>query len=304
MNEIARGIFAFLFWPGLISAVILAWFYLWLGRKVTARLQGRQGPPFFQPFFDFVKLLGKKTIRPAGINMGLFFGLPLVSLISILAALALIPAPGATSISFSGDLIFLLYLLEMPALVDILAGYVSRSIYAQVGAVREALLSLGHNLPFIIAFIALAVQARSSNLQTIVAAPFSLVQIFVAVALIVAIPARVKANPFSIPNAETEIVAGTHIEFNGPALAIFELVHGLEIVALSGLLASLFSGLVNGLIPSLLIYLVVSILVVMCTSLLAASTARIKVQHALGFYWRWGALAAALAIVAAVISVA
>jgi len=300
MNEIVRGIVAFLLWPGLISAVLLAWFYLWLGRKVTARLQGRQGPPFFQPFFDFVKLLGKKMIRPTGINMGLFLGLPLVSLISVLAALALIPAPGSTSISFPGDLIFLLYLLEMPALVDILVGYVSRSVYAQVGAVREALLSLGHNLPFIVAFIALAIQAKSSNLQTIVGMHFSLVQIFAAIALIIAIPARVKANPFSIPNAETEIVAGTHIEYNGPALAILELVHGLEIVALSGLLASLFSGMVTGVLPSLIVYLVVSILVVMFTSLLAASTARVKVQYALGFYWRWGALAAALAVVAAV----
>ncbi len=300
MNEIVRGIVAFLLWPGLISAVLLAWFYLWLGRKVTARLQGRQGPPFFQPFFDFVKLLGKKMIRPTGINMGLFLGLPLVSLISVLAALALIPAPGSTSISFPGDLIFLLYLLEMPALVDILVGYVSRSVYAQVGAVREALLSLGHNLPFIVAFIALAIQAKSSNLQTIVDMHFSLVQIFAAIALIIAIPARVKANPFSIPNAETEIVAGTHIEYNGPALAILELVHGLEIVALSGLLASLFSGMVTGVLPSLIVYLVVSILVVIFTSLLAASTARVKVQYALGFYWRWGALAAALAVVAAV----
>ncbi len=300
MNEIVRGIVAFLLWPGLISAVLLAWFYLWLGRKVTARLQGRQGPPFFQPFFDFVKLLGKKMIRPTGINMGLFLGLPLVSLISVLAALALIPAPGSTSISFPGDLIFLLYLLEMPALVDILVGYVSRSVYAQVGAVREALLSLGHNLPFIVAFIALAIQAKSSNLQAIVGMHFSLVQIFAAIALIIAIPARVKANPFSIPNAETEIVAGTHIEYNGPALAILELVHGLEIVALSGLLASLFSGMVTGVLPSLIVYLVVSILVVIFTSLLAASTARVKVQYALGFYWRWGALAAALAVVAAV----
>jgi hypothetical protein len=67
------------------------------------------------------------------------------------------------------------------------------------------------------------------------------------------------------------------------------------------LLASLFSGLVSGFIPSLLVYLAVSIAVVMFTSLLAASTARVKVQYALGFYWRWGALAAALAIVAAIL---
>lgn len=301
MNELLRGIAAFLLWPGLLSAVILAWFYLWLGRKVTARLQGRQGPPFYQPFFDFVKLLGKRTICPAGIDLALFYGLPIISLVSVLAALALLPAPGAPTVSFSGDLILVLYLLEVPALVDILAGYLSRSIYAQVGATREALMSLGHNLPFIIAFIALAVHAGSSSLAEIAALPLGPVQIFAALALALAIPGRVKANPFSIPNAEQEIVAGPHTEFNGAPLAIFELVHGLEIIALSGLLASLFSGPVSSPLVALLVYLSIMVAVVAFTSLLAASTARIKIQHALGFYWSWGALAAVIAILSAIV---
>jgi NADH-quinone oxidoreductase subunit H len=300
MNDMLSAFVALLIWPGLLGATLLALFYLWLGRKIIARLQGRQGPPFLQPFYDLVKLLGKKTILPAGVNKGLFFGLPILSLICVVGALALLPAPGS-SISFAGDLILVLYLLEMPALIDIMAGYASRSVYAEIGAVREALLSLGHNLPFIVAFIALAIQTGSSSLQTMVAAPFGPVQLLVAVALLLAIPARVKANPFSIPNAETEIVAGTHIEFNGPALAVFELVHGLEIVALAGLFASLFSGAIGGFIPAILVYLLVSILVVFLTSLLAASTARITVRNALGFYWRWGALAAVVAIVAAAI---
>jgi NADH-quinone oxidoreductase subunit H len=300
MSDFLHGLINLLIWPGLLGAALLALFYLWLGRKVIARLQGRRGPPLPQPFFDLVKLFGKKTILPAGINRGLFFGLPLVSLICVIGALALIPAPGS-SISFAGDLILLLYLLEMPALVDILAGYASRSVYAEIGAVREALLSLGHNLPFIVAFIALAIQTGSSNLHAMFAGPLGPVQILVAIALILAIPARIKANPFSIPNAETEIVAGTHIEFNGPALAVFELVHGLEVVALAGLFASLFSGVIHGFLPALLVYLTASLLVVFLTSLLAASTARITVRNALGFYWRWGALAAAVAIVAAVV---
>jgi NADH-quinone oxidoreductase subunit H len=198
-------------------------------------------------------------------------------------------------------LILLLYLLEIPALVDILAGYMSRSVYAQVGATREALLSLGHNLPFLVAFIILAIQAGSSNLHTITAMPFGPVQAFAALALLLAIPGRVKANPFSIPNAEQEVVVGPHIEFNGPALAIFELVHGLEVVALSGLLASLFGGPVENTLLALLTYLLISMVVVALTSLLAAATARIKIQHALGFYWRWGALAAAGAALAAIL---
>ncbi len=301
MNDFFHGIAAILIWPGLLSGVVLAWFYMWISRKLTARLQGRQGPPLLQPLFDFVKLLGKKAIQPEGMNLIWFNGLPLVSLITMVAALALLPVPGSNSISFNGDLIFLLYLLEVPAIIDILVGYLSRSIYAQVGAMREALMSLGHNIPFIIAFVALAIQANSSNLMTISTLPISFVHVFAGIALLLAIPARLKTNPFSIPNAEQEIIAGPHIEFNGPSLAIFELVHGLEIVAMSGLFASLFTNQISNPILATAIYLLVSIIVVATTSLLSASTARISVQNALKFYWRWGTLAAVCAILVAVV---
>lgn len=301
MREFLSGILAFLVWPGLLTASSLALFYMWLGRKIIARLQGRQGPPMLQPMYDFIKLMGKHTLLPEGTSAGWFFGLPVVSLLSVLAALALVPAPGASAISFTGDLIFLLYLLEMPALVDIVAGYSSRSVYAQVGAAREALLSLGHNIPFLIAFISLAIQAQSTNLQAIAAMPFSLVHLFAILAILLAIPGRVKTTPFSIPNAEQEVVAGPHIEFNGPALALFEMTHGLEVVALSGLLASLFAGQIASLPLALVVYLLVVVLVVFFTSLLAASTARISIQNALKFYWRWGTIAAAGAILVAVI---
>jgi NADH-quinone oxidoreductase subunit H len=306
MLDLARGLLALLFWPGLITGAALGWFLLWLGRKGLARLQGRQGPPFYQPFFDFVKLTGKQTVLPGGVNPTLFFALPILSLISVVGALALLPAPFSPTRSFPGDLILLLYLLEMPALLDILAGYITRSPYARVGAAREAVMMLGYNLPFLTALIAVALKSGSTSLYDITHAPFGVVEILAAAALLLAIPARIKTTPFSIVNAEQEIVAGPHLEYNGLPLGLFELVHGLELVALSGLFAGL---LVNRLAPplpappllALLLYLGLSAAVVLATTLLAAATARLKVRHALRFYWRWGALAAFAALAVALI---
>jgi NADH-quinone oxidoreductase subunit H len=301
MDNVLGGLIALLLWPGLLSAALLGWFFLWLGRKSLARLQGRQGPPFYQPFFDFIKLMGKQTVYPSGVNPGLFFALPLAALIAILGALALLPAPLSPGLSFSGDLILLLYLLEMPALIDILAGYVTRSPYAQVGAAREAVMMLGYNLPFLTALIALAVQAHSTSLRVIAQQPIGPVQILAILALLLALPARMKSTPFSIPNAESEIVAGPHLEYNGVPLGLFELTHGLELVALVGLLAGLLVGPLANPWLALVLYLVISSAVVLGTALLAASTARLKVQHALRFYWSWGALAAVLALVTAAV---
>ena len=161
MNTWGSDLIAILIWPGLICGTLLGWLYMWFIRKLSARFQGRQGPPFYQPFFDFIKLLGKETIIPGNINRVLFYGLPVVSLASVIFALALVPVPGNPLKAFPGDLIVFIYLLETPALCEILAGFSTRSPYGQVGASREAMMSLAYNLPFLAAVIALAVRAST-----------------------------------------------------------------------------------------------------------------------------------------------
>ena len=301
MSDWWRSLLAVFIWPGLLGGALLGWLFLWITRKFIARLQGRKGPPFYQPFFDFFKLMSKETIVPSGTNRILFYALPLVALISMTIALSLIPIPGNPLQSFNGDLILLIYLLEMPALCDILAGFITRSLYAQVGATREAILSLGYNLPFLTALIALAVHAKSSSLHGIVTAAPGPAIIFVALAILLSVPARLRSNPFSIANAESEIVAGIHTEYNSKPLAIFELVHGLELSAMVGLFAVLFLPFAHSLVAGLAIYVLCALVLIFLTTGLAAATARLKVQHAFKFFWSWGAAAALLAIVVAVI---
>lgn len=300
MSSLGWDLLAILFWPGLITGVLLGWFYMWLVRKLTAQLQGRQGPPFYQPFYDFVKLLGKETIIPEGANR-LFKWLPWVSLGSTLFALALIPVPGNPMKAFPGDLILFLYLMEMPAFCEVLAGYTTRSPYAQVSAVREAMMSLGYNLPFLAAVIALAIHAGSFSMAALAATPLSWTHLVVAVAFLLALPARLKSNPFSIPNAEQELAAGVHSEYSGGLLAVFELSHALELVALIGLFAALFVSPILGGLPGVVLYLVLSLVLIILVTVIGSATARVKLNQAFKFYWSWGAGAAVLAILVAMI---
>jgi NADH-quinone oxidoreductase subunit H len=272
-----------------------------MSRKMIARLQGRQGPPFYQPFYDFWKLVGKKTIIPQGVNPVLFYALPVFSLLSIIFALALLPVPGGNSISFEGDLILLIYLIEVPALIDILAGYVTRSVYAQVGSTREALLTIAYNLPFLGALIALAIRFQSFRMVVFASAPISLATILAAGALFLAILAQLKVNPFSIPNAEQEIVAGVHVEYNGLPLALFELTHALETSLLVSLVAVMFLGPFPSVWVKMLIFTLITIMVILMTNIVSAGTARLKIQHAFKFYWTWGIIAAALVFIVALV---
>ncbi len=291
--------FALLIWPGLIGGAALGWLFGWIQRKLTARLQGRKGPPFYQPFFDFVKLLGKETVVPGGVNRRLLFALPLFSAVAVVGAISLIPVPGNPMPSFAGDLIVLLYLLEIPALCEVLAGYTSRSLYGQVGSARQAILWLAYNLPFLAGVLSLAIQAKSLTLTALVNLPFGPVHLAAVIAFLLALPGHLKRNPFSIPDAEQEIVAGPFTEYSGAPLACFELSHGLELVALVGLFSVLF--LPVGRAPALgwLVYLVGSAALVVVITWVAAATARLTVRHAFRFYWSWGAGAGVLALMIA-----
>jgi NADH-quinone oxidoreductase subunit H len=301
LKELWQYFFAVLIWPGLIGGGALGFLCLWIARKLMARLQGRKGPPFYQPFFDFVKLLGKDTVVPAGANPKLFYALPFISLASMISGLVIVPVPGSGVGSFPGDVVLLLYLLEIPVLCDVMAGYVSRSIYGQVSAMREAVMSLGYNLPFLAAVIAVAQTARSFRLGDLQAVPFGAAAGLAAIAFLLALPARLKSNPFSIPNAEQEIVAGAHIEYNSAPLAMFELSHALEFVLLSDVFFVLFVPHLDNSIANVALYLAVSVGLITLATLTAALTARLTVKGAFRFYWIWGGLAGGTAMVLAVV---
>ncbi len=301
MATIWQYVFAILVWPGLLGAAALGFFYLWIARKLNARLQGRKGPPLYQPFFDFVKLLGKQTVVPRDVNAALFYILPYLALAATVFGLVIVPVPGHAVDSFPGDIILLLYLLEVPVICDVMAGYVSQSIYGQVSAMREAVMSLAYNVPLLAAVIAMAQNASSFRIGTLQSAPFGVVTFLAVIAFGVAIPARLKSNPFSIPNAEQEIVAGAHTEYNGAPLGIFELSHALEVVLLFDTFFVLFVPHFGNVLANAALYLLVSLGLIVLVTLAAATTARLTVKRAFRFYWVWGGLAAAAAMVVAII---
>ena len=165
MNPV-QALLALLVFPGLAYAVPMGWLMLGGERKLRARFQGRIGPPITQPFWDTVKLLAKWPAPRVPGDTLLLTILPLLSLGSAVGALALLPVTAGDS-GFTGDLILLVTLLELPPLCLILAGYASRSIYGEVGATREAVVSIAANVPFLTALIAMATAAGSLHISAI-----------------------------------------------------------------------------------------------------------------------------------------
>jgi formate hydrogenlyase subunit 4 len=284
-----------LLFPGLLFAVPAAWFFMWVERKAVARMQGRIGPPFMQPFYDFVKLVGKQTPQRTGIAGLLMKAWPLIAVSAAAGAVGVLPASGG----FEGDLILLLALLELPSMCIIAAGFSSRSIFGEIGSAREAVLSVSYNVVFLLAIVSIAASQHTFRLEALAHLPVSPLQIMGVIALLVCLPAKLHLNPFSLPNAEQEIYSGPMTEYAGPELAMWELSHGLEWVAGTGLVATLIAPHVTLAWLSVLLFVTLSFAIVMLLSVVAAATARLQIDTTVRFYWRCTLIFAVLAVVSA-----
>jgi len=294
-----RAFLALLIFPGLLTALPLGWLMLGIERKLKARFQGRIGPPLSQPFYDVVKLLAKWPVSRVSSDKALLTGLPLLAIASMLGALALLPVFQGES-GFVGDMIVSVSLLEIPPLCFILAGYASRSIYGEVGATREAVVSIASNVPFLTALVAMATSAGSMHNAQIVSSTPWMVRIPALAAILFCLPIKLRLNPFSLANAEQEVLAGPLTEFDGPRLALWELAHALEWVALIGFAVVLAVPYRSPLwYVNAAAFVLFSLVLVPLLTLLAASTARLKLAQATSMMWRWGGAVAALALAAA-----
>ena len=136
------------------------------------------------------------------------------------------------------------------------------------------------------------------------AAPFTPLHWLGVLAILVCLPAKLHINPFSLPNAEQEIYAGPMTEYAGPELAMWELSHGLEWVAGTGLVATLvaphFAIPWGGAWLAACIFIAISFGVVLLLSALAAATARLAIDSSVRFYWQCTLIFAVLAVSSAI----
>lgn len=289
------GLLHMIFFPGLLFAVPAAWLFLWGERKTIARMQRRIGPPLLQPIYDIVKLFGKRTPARNGIDGSMLKLWPALSVVSMVGALGLLPV-FVNKVGFAGDVILLVALLEMPSICFILAGFTSGSLFGEIGSAREAVLSVANNLVFLMAVVTIAVTAHTFRLADIAGPSANPGHWLGVLGIVLCIPAKLRLNPFSTSNAEQEIYAGPLTEYAGAALAMWELAHGLEWVALTGMVATLViphSGLWQVDAAS---FVAGSALLMMLLAGASAATGRLTLNRSIRIYWRWAVVLAVLAV--------
>jgi len=288
------NIFYFIIFPGFLFTAVIGLLASWVDRKVTARIQWRVGPPWYQNFVDFFKLLGKETILPEGARKTGFLLAPLIGLIGVtLVSLILWRMNLKPTISFMGDVIVLIYLSMLPSLAVIIGGSASGNPLASLGASREMKLILADELPFIVAIFTPLVKIGSIKISSIILYQQAYGMMFThhissVIAFIVAffcIQAKLTLAPFDIPEAEQEIMAGPYIEYSGPPLAIFKLTRSMMLFAMPVFLITVFLGGLRfqgwSILWSIVKYLVILVLIILVKN----TNPRLRIDQALRFFW-------------------
>ena len=291
---------------------------VWIERKMVARFQDRLGPnrvgPFgiIQPIADVIKLLIKEDILPNGADKFIFNLAPIFALASVLLLWAVVPfAPTVIGADINVAVLYVVGIGAVGTLGIIMAGWASNNKYALLGAFRTVAQMIAYEVPMVIALLVPVLLARSMGMQSIVNAQspwYILVVPLAAVILFISSIAELGRTPFDISEAESEIVAGFHIEYTGMKFGLFyagELLHALTV---SALISTLFLGGWRGPFVDQLpilgpVYLFIkAFLVYYLLMWVRYSFPRVRIDQMLGFNWKFlTPLALLLLIVVAIL---
>ena len=176
-----------------------------LERIVKARMQLRIGPPLFQPFYDFMKLAGKRKMMVHSTHA--FLGI--MHFVSLWFALAVL--------ILGGDLILVIFLHLLSTALLIMAGYSTRSIFSHLGANRTAISILAYEPVLVVIAVSFYLVTGSFEASAVFSytTPLVLEMPLAFIALLMILPVKLKKSPFAVSEAHQEITGGTEIEFSG-----------------------------------------------------------------------------------------
>lgn len=293
MNITFPSLIALLLFPGGLFLMGSGLFFEFVDRKLIARFQNRVGPRWFQPLADFIKLLAKEEVIPAGTIKSLFILLPIVALAATLTAALSVPLFGFKPVfGYNGDLVVTLYLLSMMTLCIGLAGANTEDRFSIVGATRALTQLFSYEAPFMLAMLGPAIALGTWNISVINQSAtqqplwFIISQPIGFLAALIGLMGKLELPPFDAPEAETEIVAGALTEYSGRGFGLFKIGRDIELVVGLTLIASFYLGGFSN--PLDFLWKVFVLLLI--TAVLQSLFARLRIDQTVGLWWRVGAI--------------
>lgn len=267
-DTLAKIGFFFVLIMGLVVVLI------WMERKGAAFIQDRTGPNrasiggirlagLVHPVADVFKLLFKEDVTPANRHKALYNMAPWLVMTVAMSTYAVIPFGDHLTVAgrkvplVAADLsVGLLYVLAIASLATygvVIAGWSSNNKFSFLGGIRAASQMISYEISMGLALMGLILVFSSLRITDIVAGQSDLIWGFVPkwgvvvqplgfILFIVAVFAETNRNPFDLPEADSEIVAGFHLEYSSMKFALFFMAEYAHMVIGASLIATLYFG--------------------------------------------------------------
>jgi len=242
---------------------------VWIERRGSALMQNRLGPNrvgplgLLQSLADVVKFLFKEDFVPKHVNKFYYLLAPAILLIPAFMTFAVVPFGGSIQIGdrlvhlqiadLNVGIIYILSIASLGVYGIIMAGWSSNNKYSLLGSLRSSAQMISYELPLGLSLVGVLMVFESVNLREIAAAQatpwlFGLPKwgIFVQpvgfLIFMTASFAETNRLPFDLPEGESEIVAGYHLEYGSMKFALFFMAEYMNMVTASALMSTLYFG--------------------------------------------------------------
>jgi len=284
---------------GLLVFMLLTW----LERKVVARIQDRIGPNLagpwglLQPIADGVKAITKEDTTPRGADVHVFNAAPIVAGVAAMLVYAVIPlGPDTGQGALSGtDLnLGLFYILAVGAvslIAVLMAGWSSNNKYALLGAFRAVAELLSYEVPQVLSVAVVVMISGSMQMTAIVNAqhiPFIFPLFVTALVFFISGLAESGRVPFDLVEAESEIVAGYHIEYSGMKFSLFFLGEFIHAFAVCAVFSTIFLQGWNGpILPPYIWFFIKSFGLFFIMMWIKFTLPRFRIDQLMAFNWKF-----------------
>jgi NADH-quinone oxidoreductase subunit H len=301
-----------------VAPVVLVVAFTYMERKVIARIQDRVGPNragplgVLQGFADAIKMLTKEDITPVGADRIVYNLAPAVAVISVVLVFAVLPvAPGVIGADLNIGILYVVAVGGIGTMAVLMAGWSSNNKYALLSAFRVVAQLVSYEVPMVIAIIIVVLAAGSMQMGDIIAAqdvPFLFTLPLAFFIFFVASVAEIGRSPFDLLEAESEIIAGFHVEYSGMKFAFFFIGEYMHLFAAAGIGTTLFLGgwrgpgaseaSILGALLGFVYFLVKTVLLIFLMMWIRGTFPRFRIDHLLDFGWKFLVPMGLLALIA------